>query len=211
MSSVNSYLQANYAENKELKSLDPNATATTGQIGNAFVFGGTAGYYVIPELSAGGRLELINFFSVEESAKSTLYGINISDKYSGSITPVMAGVTYDYPIKGTNFLLSGDAYIGYGFASFNQVMDLNGTSYSLYSNGGGFVAEFCANLDYNFTRDVFCGIKLGYRGANIGSMVYSDSTEVEELQGSTVKDSKGNTIDFDYSGIIFDISAGYKF
>jgi hypothetical protein len=182
----------------------PAATASAGTLGGGFIAGINAGYNILPYLPVGLKIEYISAFAADFSAHvdTGLGTIDETGSYSASIIPVMVGAAYNYALQGMPISLDGGLYFGLGFAGGAVNATAAGVSMNENIGGSAFVVEISADAKYHFSPTMSAGLVLGYRMANVSQMAATeDNSTTGVKKGDVLKDSNGNAIPYDFSGL----------
>ena len=159
---------------------------------------------IMPFLNIGPKVGIIYAFpaSMEASAFST----TIKENINALLIPVMAGLSTSIGIPGAPFSINGGIYGGYGFAIVTSGVEFGNLRYDIPYDGGGFVGDIKAGMEFSLMPFVSGTINLGYRIANIEKVKVSNDVVVSgttvEKKGDVLEDSDGNPMPFDYSGFI---------
>ncbi|MCX7881776.1 MAG: hypothetical protein N2314_00940 [Brevinematales bacterium] len=188
---------------------------TLNKLGGGLTFGGTIGFGILPNLTAGIKVGYLSCFPLVYKSSYDAGGgdgAEINTKLSPSLLPLMVGITYNIPI-GEAFSLGLEGYGGYAlaFASLEQSMKMtflgNTTSDSAIVplEGNGIVFEIGANGEYKLSSALSLGVGASYRIAEVKEMKASKDVTSEQgaqvvTKGEVLKDSNGNALPFEYSG-----------
>lgn len=201
----------------------PDAKTTLSTLGNAFSGGIRAGYLLTPEWSAGLKIQYIDAAQGEMSYSYT--DMFMGDFYSEEtkmaawLLPIEAYASYEYTFKNINIAISAEVSGGMGIAG----VDISDAYNDDFSDTGdaritlsSFKPVFSVSIKgtWYITPAINLDIEAGYRSALFTEM-YVDSISDSEYYGTTVKgmalrDNNGNSVPFDFSGIILDIGLNYK-
>lgn len=203
--------QANDMINSKYNSttLTSGGTKSKTNLGNGTLLGLDYGYSPFSGLSIGPRLE---FLWSNGDIKASESGVSAENDYTAFMLPVLLGASYVVPLN-NSFSLGGDAYFGYGVAlgSYEEI-STGDPSETENLNGGSFVGDFNIDAKYNITNSLNIGIKLGYRRASVPEMkASSDNLFMNVKKGDIFRDTQGNAVPFDYSGIAAGLNLGFVF
>jgi hypothetical protein len=216
MSKVNDFIDSMYSE-----AIAAGGTGQKQDLGGAFIIGAQGGYNVYPGLYVGPRFEFVDVPTAKTIYTGTFFFMPFSGEsdYSESILPLLVGASYYYPIQGQKLVISGDLYIGYGFAGvgINQTLTELGstaTENPAYS-GGAFVTDIGVNGSYKLTDAITAGLTLGYRLANVSQVTANQDYTVagygDIKKGDVLKDANNAVMPIDFSGLIISINGTYSF
>jgi hypothetical protein len=200
----------------------PDARSYKNKMGNAFLAGVEALYPVFAGLSAGARVEYIiaQTGGIDWTSNSEFPYNNWKYLFDASMLPVLAGLSYDFDIPQSGWSVNASAFGGWGFAFLKKYLNLDNYSYTEWVDftGNSFAADLKAGVSYKIS-----GIKItlngGYRLANVQQMKSTGYTDPSygdywpaDPAGTEYKDYNGKIKrNFDFSGLIADISLGLSF
>lgn len=154
--------------------------------------------------------------------------IDIEALYSTSLISPIVGINYCKKLT-DKLSIDGILLAGYGFAnldaevkSFIQAPGQPAEEWKkeIKASGENFVAQIALAANYSFTEKIFLFANIGYRIANISQLKYKENVDMDDdgvieenepQAGKPLKDSEGNIVPFDFSGIKFNIGIGVRF
>lgn len=169
-------------------------------------------YEVYPRLMLGPRIEYVGV----NQGKATLLGGEIKEDLY--LVPIMVGGRYYFMDRTTPWNISAGAFLGVGLGYGKTSLSSVNTTYS----GTGFAGNLLVGGEYRLSSAVSLGLDFGYRIANISSMS-TDTTSsggggggggggyAPAIKKATVTNASGNTIAYDFSGMIANIGLMFKF
>ncbi len=170
-----------------------------------------------PFLLVGARAGFLYFPSARTSYNYVLY--NQKTTINTSLIPLEAGLIVKLELPATPISIMAGVYVGYGFAfaSFKNDIDAIGqtATFTQPFNGGGFIGELPAEVNFKLSSVVSLNIIAGYRYAKIAKMLQSEDVRYNGIPGISIpvgakndilKDSDNNNLAFDFSGV--NIGAG---
>jgi hypothetical protein len=228
MTKQNAEIDKQYANGETIKAVIPDTTNTKNDFGGAFMAGADFGYYVIPNLSIGARLEYIGAMTAKTILKYSYTDYDYwgnpyqvdndeSTEMNASIVPILVGASYDYALPGAPIIFGGELFLGYGFAGFSFKNTSTGATSEPYNlAGSAFVLEINSKASFNITPAFAVGAKLGYRLANVGQMKTTKAYGLTPAgtvytDGSYTGNGTAPVVPFDFSGLIFGLSGTYSF
>ncbi len=154
-----------------------NGDVSLQKFGNSVFVNGDIGIGIFPLLHIGPRVGLQYVFPVTNEVSWGVAGtdfFSIKETFSSMLVPLELGATLNLGIPFTPVSVTTGGYAGYGMAfgvkEVNYKTD-NGTpyelNYTLPYDGGGFMADLSAAVEWNIFPLVNLSINAGYRYALI--------------------------------------------
>lgn len=215
MNDVNEELDK-FASSFPQQVLTPEVT----KLGSGLIFGVDVGYEVSGGILVGPRIGYLSCSQGSVSGEITQggYFYKFQTTIDASMIPIMIGGAYTKEVA-ENLLLSGKLYVGYGLANiksgFKTETNAPGAtteSFEIPYEGSGLVVDIGATGEYKIAENISLGLNLGYRIANISEIKASkDVPEAGVKKGDVIKDSEGNPVAVDYSGLTVGLGINFKF
>ncbi len=173
----------------------------------------------VPKLSLGPRIEYLFISSGKLSQSNPL--LNITDDYY--VIPIMVGGKY-LLVENGNWSLSGALFLGlgmgYGKSTVISAADPSNQHITNFS-GSDMTGLLMADGQYRIDTNTFIGVDLGYRMLNISQMSVDSTSISSTASGSNnsgyaparapVVNASGNTVKYDFSGIVINIGINFMF
>lgn len=166
-------------------------------------------YRASPAFALGARMEYLT----ANQGKANVLGFDVKEDLS--MLPVMVGGRYALKRMserpGETFCencgLSLGAFIGYATAWGRTSNDT-----TIKYSGSGFAGDILFGWEHRIVNDIRLGLNLGYRYAPVSEMqTTQDYPDLGASKGATIIDSSGNTLEYDFSGMIATLGVGFVF
>jgi cellobiose-specific phosphotransferase system component IIB len=199
--------------NDELDQLKALSGGDVTKVNNGYFFAGELTFWeVAPKLMLGPRVEYLMANQGKVSSGANEY------KEDHSLLPVMVGGRYKLKngdATGMSFNdkwgLNVGAYVGYGWATMKTSVKRPLIDTSVDATGGGVAGDALVGWEYSFSKTFGIGVDLGYRYATVPEMkATSDNAVLGVSKDEVIKDSNGNTVDHDFSGLIAAVGLKFK-
>jgi hypothetical protein len=182
------------------------------KITDGYAIAGEYLYAVSPQLVLGPRVEYIGL----NQGKATTALSEVKQDYY--LIPLMVGGRYYFMDRKNPWNLSGGAFLGVGLGYGKSKATVGSVSRETSFDGTGFTGNVLLGGEVRLSDMVSLGLDLGYRYADIPSMSTGSSTAggggggyAPKARKTTVVNSSGSTIKYDFSGMIANIGLNMKF
>jgi hypothetical protein len=172
---------------------------------------------LVPFLMVGARAGYLHSLPASASYNYVLY--NQKTTINASLIPLEAGLSANIKFPATPISIMAGVYLGYGFAFASYKNDISASggtaTFTRPFNGGRFMGELPAAVNFKLASALSLNINGGYRFAKIRQMVQSHDVSYNGISGVSIpvgakgdilKDSDNNDLVFDFSG--FNIGVG---
>jgi hypothetical protein len=209
------YTNANMGDvNDYLRATLPGSVT---EIGNGFLLNAEYLYEPLSRLAVGTRLGYVGLN--EGKGTSATFSSYRQDLY---LVPILAGGRYAFYERGDWKLTAGVFLgVGLGYGRTRSALAAAPTAeIETEYDGTDFVGDLLLGGQYRIARAVSLGIDVGYRHANIATMNVSGTGTSSGSGGggglygparAPVTGSAGNTLAFDFSGIIAAVGLIFAF
>jgi opacity protein-like surface antigen len=166
-------------------------------------------FNVYPRLALGPRVEYLK----TNQGQLSVPGFGQTEDLS--IVPIMVGGRYSLKAMsdcaGGSFCdncgLTLGLFLG-GSTAWGQL----DSGQTIKYGGGGFAAEALLGWEHRVVDDLLLGLDVGYRYAPVTEMKTSqDYFDLGITKDTPIVDINGNTLKYDFSGLVLGVSVGYKF
>lgn len=195
-------------------------TASVQKFGNSIFVNGDIGIGIIPFLHIGPRVGMQYVFPVEST--TDIAGIlKETTKISSMLVPLELGVTLNLGIPLSPISITAGGYAGYGLAyglqetTTTDILNvLPEVSYKIPYNGGGFMADVAAAIEFNIAPFINLSINAGYRYALIENLNVTSKVEVPgyfTIDAGEELASAGGKMKVNFSGILAGAGLNIRF
>jgi len=159
--------------------------ATISSFGHAIFVNADLDIGLVPIISFGPRVgfQYVLPVTYEESVYIDPVTATVKEEFNAMLVPVLFGAAANIGLPGMPFSLTAAIYGGYGFGFASRGVELPSgtpylTKYSTLYQGGGFMADAAAAVEFAVLPFITLSVNLGYRWADISEMKAVDKIDI---------------------------------